>query len=319
MTARDTGWAKARAREIVDALEQSVVGQHDVCESMVAGFLSGGHILIEGMPGVGKTTLARSLAKLLGMQFSRVQLTPDLMPADLLGANVFDPSTRTFHLVRGPVFTHFLLADEINRTPPKTQSALLEAMQEKQVTIDGVSHVLDPAFFVAATQNPIEHEGTYSLPEAQLDRFALRVIVGLPPDRDEIAMLQAAAEGRALDSRVVPTVVSSLDEARALREASRLVHASPESIAYLQRLAVAVRKAPQVEIGPSPRAALSLLEVGRASALLADRDFLIPDDLKRFVVPVWAHRIRLTAEAEIEGLTPGAAVARVIQIVDVPH
>ncbi|MBX7186622.1 MAG: MoxR family ATPase [Vicinamibacteria bacterium] len=319
MTARDSGWAKARAREIVNALEQSVVGQHDVCESMVAGFLSGGHILIEGMPGVGKTTLARSLAKLLGMQFSRVQLTPDLMPADLLGANVFDPSTRTFHLVRGPVFTHFLLADEINRTPPKTQSALLEAMQEEQVTIDGVSHVLDPAFFVAATQNPIEHEGTYSLPEAQLDRFALRVIVGLPPDGDEIAMLQAAAEGRALDSRAVPTVVSSLEEARALREASRLVHASAESIAYLQRLAAAVRKAPQVEIGPSPRAALSLLEVGRASALLADRDFLIPDDLKRFAVPVWAHRIRLTAEAEIEGLTPGAAVARVIQTVDVPH
>jgi len=319
MMSRDIGWARAKAREIVNALEQSVVGQHEVCESLVAGFLSGGHILIEGMPGVGKTTLARSLAKLLGMQFSRVQLTPDLMPADLLGANVFDASTRTFHLVRGPVFTHFLLADEVNRTPPKTQSALLEAMQEKQVTIDGESHLLDPSFFVAATQNPIEHEGTYSLPEAQLDRFALRVSVGFPPDADEVLMLQAAAEGRALDTLAVPTVVSSLEEARALREASRLVHASVESITYLQRLAAAVRRVSQVEIGPSPRAALSLLEVGRAAALLADREFLIPDDLKRFVVPVWAHRIRLTAEAEIEGLTPGAALARVAQSVDVPH
>jgi MoxR-like ATPase len=319
MSSPESEKARIAARKLVEALEQHVVGQREVCESLVAGFMSGGHVLIEGMPGVGKTTLARTLAGLLGMEFSRAQLTPDLMPADLVGANVFDASTRAFHLVRGPVFTQFLLADEINRTPPKTQSALLEAMQEGQVTIDGQSHRLDAAFFVAATQNPIEHEGTYSLPEAQLDRFALRLNVGLPPDKEEVAMLTAAAEGRALDRRPVTRVTESAEEARALRQASTLVHAAPDSVTYLQKLAAAVRRASQVEIGPSPRACLALLEVGRATALLADRDFLIPDDIKRFVVPVWAHRIRLTAEAEIEGLTPVAAIERAVQTVAVPH
>jgi len=319
MTSTEGAWARAKAGEIVAALEKCIVGQREICESLVAGFMSGGHVLIEGMPGVGKTTLARSLAQVLGMQFARVQLTPDLMPADLVGANVFDPAARSFHLMRGPVFTQFLLADEINRTPPKTQSALLEAMQERQVTIDGESHPLARSFFVAATQNPIEHEGTYALPEAQLDRFALRLNIGFPPDEDEVAMLQAAAEGRARDTRPVPQLVANAEEAQALRCASLQVHASPESIVYLQKLAVAVRRAPHVEIGPSPRAVLALLEVGRAAALLADRDFMIPDDIKRFIVPVWAHRIRLTAEAEIEGVTPIAALGRAAQGVAVPH
>ena len=311
----------AAAHDVASALERAVVGQRPACEALLAAYMAGGHALLEGVPGIGKTLLARSFAAALGLDFARIQFTPDLMPGDLLGMNVFDPAARAFRLVRGPVFTRILMADEINRTPPKTQSALLEAMQERQVTIDGTSHALDRGFFVVATQNPVEFEGTYPLPEAQLDRFLLMIEMGLPSPEDEIAIYRGAVDGTLPgwgDQAPVAPMVSP-ETAAALRTASRAVHVAPDLLGYLARLAGAVRRSPHVELGVSPRGSLALLEAARAAALLAGRDFVAPDDLKAYLVAAWGHRLILTSESELEGQTPRRILEEIGRSVEVPH
>jgi MoxR-like ATPase len=309
------------ASAIVSALDQVVLGHHAASEALVAAYLAGGHALLEGVPGIGKTLLARSFAACLGLRFSRVQFTPDVMATDLTGMNVFDPSSRTFRLTRGPVFTQVLLADEINRTPPKTQSALLEAMQEGQVTIDGTSHALESAFFVVATENPVEFEGTYPLPEAQLDRFLLKIDMGLPAAQAEVELYRRAVAGELAGwSRpAAPPALVTPEEAAALRTSARQVHVAPELLPYLAALAAAVRRSPHVELGVSPRGGLSLLETARAAALLAGRDFVLPDDVKRFLVPCWGHRLIVKAESELEGQTAARLLDEVAARVEVPR
>ena len=307
---------------VAETVRQAVVGQEAAAETLLAAYMSGGHALIEGVPGIAKTLLARVFASSLGLKFSRIQFTPDLMPSDLVGTNVYEQASSTFRLVRGPVFTEVLMADEINRTPPKTQSALLESMQEGQVTIDGITYPLPPTFFVIATQNPVEFEGTYPLPEAQLDRFIARVDMGLPRREAEVEIYRRAVAGTLAgwgpDATLPPSVVSH-EEALALRLASRRVHVAPELLEYVASLAAAVRESDRIEIGVSPRGALALIAMARAFALLGGRDFVGPDDVKRCLQPCWAHRMLITADAELENDTPARLLGQVANAVPVPR
>ncbi|MEM7051700.1 MAG: MoxR family ATPase [Acidobacteriota bacterium] len=307
----------AAVQRLVDAVEGTILGQRAVVESLVGAYASGGHVLLEGMPGLGKTLLARTFADCLGVPFRRVQFTPDLMPADLLGTNVFEASSQSFRLLKGPVFTQILMADEINRTPPKTQAALLEAMEEGQVTIDGEAHRLAEGFFVIATQNPIELEGVYPLPEAQLDRFQMRIRLDVPAKEAEIELYRRALAGTLGAAPAEPAL--NADEALGLRQAAGAVHVADELLDYLWRLAEAVRRSPHLEIGVSPRGALALLGAARSSALIEGRDFVLPDDLKRFLDACWGHRILLQAESELEGHTPASVLSSLADEVEVPH
>ncbi len=298
-----------------------VVGQDDAFQQIAVALFTGGHVLLEGVPGTAKTLMAKTLSMLVSAQFGRVQFTPDLMPSDITGTNVFDLATSTFVTRRGPVFTNIMLADEINRAPAKTQSALLEAMEERQVTIDGVRHPLPDPFMVLATQNPVEYEGTYPLPEAQLDRFLFKVLVGYPSPDEETSVLRnynSGFDAGHLDRAGVQAVLTP-EALAACRETVRTVGVDEAVMSYITALAVETRRAPDLLLGASPRASVALLLASKTLAVLESRDFVTPDDVRSLVPPAWRHRIVLRAEAEIEGQTPDSALARVLARVPVPR
>ena len=299
-----------------------IIGQEEVVDQCLIAVFTGNHILIEGVPGVAKTLLVRTLARVLGTKFSRIQFTPDLMPSDITGTNIFNIQEGDFHLVKGPIFTSFLLADEINRAPAKTQSALLQAMQERQVTIDGVTHVLPESFTVFATQNPIEYEGTYPLPEAQKDRFLLRVEMGYP-ERDEECQLAEKSLGRATPERILESgaVESVLTDAEigAMREALEGITLKPELVTYVVDLIRETRTMDSIQVGAGPRATQALLLASRALAAIEGRDFVTPDDIRSMAYPVLSHRIVLRPEYEIEGVTVREAILKLLERVAVPR
>jgi len=311
-----------RFGQLREQLDTVILGQERVKALAVTTLVAGGHMLLEGVPGTGKTLLSLALAKLLGCRFRRIQFTPDLMPADLVGANVFNQKSEEFAFRPGPVFTDVLLADEINRTPPRTQAALLEAMQENAATVDGVRYAVSPVFTVFATQNPVEFEGTYPLPEAQRDRFLMKISIDFPEAADENRMLAAYAAGQRLHDDTVgklQPVVSAEELAQARRTVATQVRVDAEIIRYIQEIVARTRNDDAVQIGAGPRASLALLEVSRAAAALQGRDFITPDDVKALVSPVLSHRVTLSPEAEMEGLALEDLLSRIFETVEVPR
>jgi MoxR-like ATPase len=307
----------ARAVAVLDEIERVVVGKRAALTLILTTVLARGHVLIEDLPGLGKTLIARSFAAALGLDFTRVQFTPDLLPADLLGSTVYDMQSGRFDFRRGPIFTNLLLADEINRTPPKTQAALLEAMAEGQVSIDGVTHPLPQPFIVLATDNPIEYEGTYPLPEAQLDRFAVRLELRYLSERDEASMLQ-----RRLDRGSAEPIVNQVVDAHdllAMRESVEQVSVHTDVLHYVVSLAAASRHHPQVAVGASPRAELDLVQLARARALLLGRDYVIPEDIKALAVPAVAHRITLRPEMWVRKIQGSDVVEDLLRRLPVPR
>jgi MoxR-like ATPase len=313
--------ARATLEALRTEISKAVVGQDPAVTGLVVALLCRGHVLLEGVPGVAKTLLVRTLAASLELDTKRVQFTPDLMPSDVTGSLIYDARAASFSFQPGPVFTHLLLADEINRTPPKTQSALLEAMEERQVTVDGTAHPLPEPFLVAATQNPVEYEGTYPLPEAQLDRFLLKLTVSLPSRTEEISILTRHAGGfdpRDLAAAGVRPVAGPAD-LEAARDAVAKTSVSPEIAGYVVDMCRATRESPSLSLGVSPRGATALLSTARAWAWLTGRDYVTPDDVKALAPPTLRHRIRLRPEAEMEGMTADSVITTLLSRVPVPR
>ena len=307
--------------DLKKALARVIEGQEGVIDSLLVGLVAGGHVLIEGVPGVAKTLLARSLAAALSATFSRIQFTPDLMPADITGVNVFEPKTADFRFRPGPLFADIVLADEINRAPAKTQAALLESMQEGQVTIDGVTHPLSGILTVLATQNPIEYEGTYPLPEAQLDRFMMKIVVDYPAleaERLMIGRMHRLGENALHPEKVVEPVLSP-DRLLRIRTACHQIDVDESIINYIVEIVRTSRSLSSLSLGASPRAGVMLLRAAKASALLRGKAYVTPDDVRDVVLPVLRHRMRLTAEAEIEGLTADGCLDSLLKRASVPR
>lgn len=308
-------------QEMRSQVAKAFVGQEQVVEQTVAALLAGGHVLIEGVPGLGKTLLVQALAKTFSGTFARIQFTPDLMPADVTGHTLYDPGSGQFTTRRGPVFANLLLADEINRAPAKTQSALLEVMQEGQVTIEGTPFKLEPPFMVLATQNPIEQEGTYALPEAQLDRFLLKVLIDYPSAEEELNVLKQVTGGRIGDKLSVeqvqtviqPQILSTLQIIAANLRVDEKVYD------YALRIVRATRSSPGIAVGAGPRGAIALIRVARAAALLAGRDFVAPDDIKRYAIPVLRHRVTPAPDLAIEGHTSDQLLADLLEKTEAPR
>ena len=302
---------------VMNEVSKVILGQRDVVETLIAAISVGGHVLLEGVPGVAKTLLANVTARSLGIEFRRVQFTPDMLPSDLTGTMTLRERDLVFR--PGPVFTNVLLADEINRTPPKTQAALLEAMQERQVSVDGQPHPLPDPFLVVATQNPIEYEGTYPLPEAQLDRFLMKIDVGYPPESDEVAIVSLAHHGVAPAGLDQVTAVASAEQLRSARDEVDTTTVTPEVAAYTVAIVRRTRDLPSVTLGASPRAAVHLVAASKAAARLEDRNFVTPDDVARMALPVLRHRLILSPEAELERYRPDDAVRAALGSVPVPR
>jgi MoxR-like ATPase len=303
-------------RAVLDAVGDAIITDRRFIETVLTGAIARGHVLLEDVPGTGKTLTARSLATALGLSFSRIQFTPDLLPSDVTGTNVYNERDETFEFREGPVFANVVLADEINRAPPKTQAALLEAMEEEQVTVDGVTHDLPDPFFVIATQNPVEQEGTFALPEAQLDRFAVKASIGYPDEEGEVDLLRRRA-GREARS---PAVVAVLAEQRVLdlRRTPEAITVDEDLLYYVAHLARATREDRRVGVGVSPRGTQRLFEAARARAVVAGREYVTPDDVKRVAQPVLAHRLVLTPDAKVEDVAKRDVVVDVLDEVPVP-
>lgn len=320
MSAGLTGTAAATAERctaVLDEIERAVVGKRAALTLILTTVLAGGHVLIEDLPGLGKTLIARSFAAALGLDFTRVQFTPDLLPADLIGTTVYDMASGRFEFRRGPIFTNLVLADEINRTPPKTQAALLEAMAEGQVSTDGHTHRLPAPFIVLATDNPIEYEGTYPLPEAQLDRFAIRLRLGYLSEEGEAAMLRRRLD-RGADVPVVRKVVDA-DDVVAMRRSVEQVSVHDDVLRYVVSLATGTRHHPQVAVGASPRAELDLVQLARARALLLGRDYVIPEDVKALATSAVSHRITLRPEMWVRRIQGSDVVEELLRRLPVPR
>jgi len=306
------------AQRFTDSVHKVIVGQDETIRLAFMALALRGHVLIEGVPGTAKTLLARTAARLIGGSFKRIQFTPDLMPSDIVGTSIFEIATSSFRIRLGPVFANVVLADEVNRAPAKTQAALLEAMEERQVTLEGQSHTLPDPFIVIATQNPVEYEGTYPLPEAELDRFLFKAVVAYPKQPEEAAILRRHDKGRPLD------LVETLDplgptDLRSSRDEIESVTVEDSVVDYIVRIVEETRRSGDLVLGASPRAGVHLLHAAKASAALDGRDFVTPDDVKSLVAPTLRHRVVLKAEAEIEGVDADAALRRVLARLDVPR
>jgi MoxR-like ATPase len=304
------------SNRVLDEVERAVVGKRDALELLLIGLLADGHVLIEDYPGLAKTLMARSFAQVASMEFSRVQFTPDLMPGDVTGSSIYNQRESDFEFRPGPIFANLLLADEINRAPPKTQAALLEAMQERQVTIEGATHQLERPFLVMATQNPIEYEGTYPLPEAQLDRFLLRMSVGYPAREDEWQVLANRAERRVDEIQLTPVV--DRETLLAMQAAVEQVYVSEAVGLYMVDVVAATRNAPSIQVGASPRGSLALLKLSRCRAALNGRDFVTPEDVKAVTVPALAHRLTLRPELWVQRVSAEDVVRERLDTVPTP-
>ena len=304
-----------------EEIRSAVIGQQEVVDQILACCLAGGHVLLEGVPGLGKTLLVKALAKTFAGDFSRIQFTPDLMPADVMGHAVFDMKDQSFSVRKGPVFAHLLLADEINRAPAKTQSSLLEVMQERQVTIEGQSYQLEPPFMVLATQNPLENEGTYPLPEAQLDRFLIKVRIDYPSQAEEEEMLMLVTRDRVGDGLEVGSVNTLVkpETIVALQQLVARIRVDDAVAAYAVRLVRATRDWPGIAVGAGPRGCIALVRMARALALTAGRDYVTPDDIKRASIPVLRHRIAISPDSELDGLSSDDLLAILIEQVAAPR
>jgi len=309
--------------QAVDQIRQSlgsiIIGQKETIDFLIAALLADGHILLEGVPGVAKTLSAKLVAKSIDASFSRIQFTPDLMPSDVLGTSVFDPRSSSFEYRKGPIFGHIILVDEINRAPAKTQSALFEVMEERQITVDGHTYPMDEPFMVLATQNPIEQEGTYRLPEAQLDRFLFKIEVKYPTLEEEIIILQNQHQQKLEVEINAVEAVLSIDKIKKCRAIIKALHVEPKLIEYAARITHETRNNKSLYLGASPRASLAMINSAKAIAAMQGRDFVTPEDIIKVAAPVLAHRIMLTPDKEMEGLTPADVVAQIIQKLEIPR
>ena len=304
---------------IRDTVGKVIVGQHKMVDLMIAGLLSDGHILIEGVPGVAKTLSAKLLAKIIDVNFSRIQFTPDLMPSDVLGTSVFNPGDASFHFKAGPVFSNIVLIDEINRAPAKTQAALFEVMEERQVTIDGYTHMMKPPFLVLATQNPIEQEGTYRLPDAQLDRFLFKIDVGYPSLQEEVTILERQHHVSQKDLlKDVPKVLSAAD-IEAYRETIMKINVETKLLEFIAKIVNETRNNPALYLGASPRASLNILKAAKSMGAIKGRDFITPEDIIEVAPHVMRHRVILAPEKEMEGVTADELIEKIIKSIEIPR